>query len=261
MALPDFEELKRQLEERGYVILPEFIDPATLAELREATDRQFELEGERAGAEFRQEPGSARLANLVNKGEVYRRLFTDPRLLSLVEVVLGREFKLSSLNARYARPHNAVTQPLHADMGAVPDEHGFWVCNSVWLLDDFTSENGPLRAIPGSHRWGKLPQDELPDPIATHPDEELLTAPAGSVFVMNAHVWHGGLANQTDRLRRAVHVFFARRDKPQQQHQKELLDADVQASLTPLQRRILALDDPLNDQVTLACTQRSGFLK
>ena len=81
----------------------------------------------------------------------------------------------------------------------IPDEKGYWVCNTVWMLDDFTPENGATRMVPGSHRWGRRPQDVLDDPMAPHPDEVLLTGKAGSVAVMNAHMWHGGTANRTRR--------------------------------------------------------------
>jgi ectoine hydroxylase-related dioxygenase (phytanoyl-CoA dioxygenase family) len=259
--VPNYETLRAELDERGYVVLQDFIESTWLDELRESTERQFELEGNQAGSEFHQEAGSRRLANLANKGEVFRRIVTEPRLLKCIELVLGADFKLSSLNARSANPHNGVSQPLHADMGAIADDRGFWVCNSVWLLDDFTPDNGPLRVVPGSHHCRQLPQEALDDPAAPHPDEVILTAPAGSVIVMNAHLWHGGLANRTDRPRRAIHAFFARRDKPQQQHQKQLLHSDVLSSLSPELRDILAIDDLLNDEVTTRDPQRSGFLK
>ena len=88
--------------------------------------------------------------------------------------------KLSSLNARSADPGTDVGQPLHVDMGAIADEKGYWVCNTVWLLDDFTRDNGPTRMIPGSHKWGTRPQDVMSDPYAPHPQEMLLIAPAGT---------------------------------------------------------------------------------
>ena len=261
MPLPDFIQAKRELDEHGFVVLPDFIDSAWLAELQRTTESLFDLEGAAAGSEFKTETGSRRLANLVNKGEVFQRVVAEPRLLGFIELVLGAEFKLSSLNARSANPHNGISQPLHADMGAIADEHGYWVCNSVWMLDDFTTENGPIRVVPGSHRWNKLPQDEMGDLSATHPDEEIITGPAGTVVVMNAHAWHGGTANRTDSPRTALHAFYARRDKPQQQYQRELLSEPVQASLNADLRKILALDDSLNDEVTKNCQQRSGFLK
>lgn len=208
MPLPDLNQARRELDERGYVVLQGFIDQDWLIELRTATNQQFDLEGESAGSEFRTEAGSSRLANLVNKGETFQRIVAEPRLLSYVELVLGSEFKLSSLNARSANSHNGSSQPLHADMGAIADERGFWVCNSVWMLDDFTIDNGPLRVVPGSHRWRKLPSDAVDDPLDRHPDEEIITGQAGTVVVMNAHAWHGGTANCTDRSRTAFTPFM-----------------------------------------------------
>ncbi|MGE3806704.1 MAG: phytanoyl-CoA dioxygenase family protein [Gemmataceae bacterium] len=252
---------KRCLEESGFVVLPDFMGADLLRELRDAVEALYAWEGDEAGAEFKQEPGCRRLANLADKGDVFRRIMIDPRLLEYIAVVLGPDFKLSSMNARSVEPHASSAQPLHADMGAIADEQGYWVCNSVWLLDDFTPENGPLRIVPGSHRLNKLPQEVLADVAAPHPDEVLVTGKAGSVVVMNAHAWHGGLANGTPRPRTAVHVFYARRDKPQQQYQKQLVRAEVQAALTPRQRHILALDDPHNDAVSAEVAVRSGFLK
>ena len=146
-------------------------------------------------------------------------------------------------------------------MGAVPDERGYWVCNTVWMLDDFTPDNGATRVIPGSHQWGKRPQDVLADPYAPHPDEVLVTGRAGSVVIMNAHTWHGGTANRTSAPRLALHAFYCRRDKPQQQYQKRLLRPEIQAALSPELRELLALDDPSNDELSANVTVRSGFMK
>jgi hypothetical protein len=57
-----------------------------------------------------------------------------------------------------------------------------------------------------------------------------------------------------------MHAFYCRRDKPQQQYQKGLLDADVQAGLSPELRALLALDDPLNDEISANVAVRS-FMK
>jgi ectoine hydroxylase-related dioxygenase (phytanoyl-CoA dioxygenase family) len=249
------------LEERGYVVLEDFMAPAFVEELRARLEELWEQEGEAAGSEFRLEPETRRLANLVNKGEIFERIVAMPRVLELVEHVLGPEYKLGSLNARSANPDSQSGQPLHCDMGRTPDGKGYSVCNTIWMVDDFTPENGATRVIPGSHRWGKLPQEELADPQAPHPEEVLVTGRAGTVVVMNAHCWHGGTANRTGLPRRAVHAFYVRRDLPQQQWQKELLSAEVQARQGPFMRWLLALDDPWNDELCRQGTRQSGFLK
>lgn len=250
-----------QLDREGFVTLNGFMSDALLAEVRQRVDELFELEGAAAGSEFKQEDQTRRLANLVDKGEVFRRAIAIPEILELVGHVLGPEFKLSSLNVRSANPNSTAVQPLHADMGAVADEKGYWVCNTVWMLDAFTEQNGAIRAVPGSHRWRKLPQAELSDPTAKHPNETIVTGAAGTVVVMNAHMWHGGTANRTDAHRRAMHGFYCRADKPQQQYQKRLLRPETQAALGPELRALLALGDPLNDRLSAEGAGRSGFLK
>jgi ectoine hydroxylase-related dioxygenase (phytanoyl-CoA dioxygenase family) len=254
-------ELARQLDEQGYVLLENAMGAELLAELRSRIHAILDEEGERAGHEFKTEEHAHRLANLADKGEVFRRAILLSDMLAYVRQVLGAEMKLSSLNARSADPGSEVGQPLHVDMGGVPDQRGYWVCNTVWMLDDFTPDNGATRVIPGSHKWGTRPQDVLADPLAPHPDEVLLLGKAGSIAVMNSHVWHGGTANRTTAPRLAMHAFYCRRDKPQQQYQKALLRPETQANLTADERRILALDDALNDELSANVTVRSGFMK
>src|SRR5579872_710244 len=241
---------KQQLDEKGYLVLQDLMGTGLLQQLRGRVEELFAEEGDRAGSEFKQEAGARRLANLVNKGTVFERAIDMPEVIECMRHVLGSQFKLSSLNARAADPNSDCSQPLHADSGAVADDRGYWVCNSVWMLDDFTTENGAIRMVPGSHRWRRLPQDALANPVDPHPDEMLLTGEAGTVVVMNAHMWHGATANRTPKQRRAMHAFYTRRDKPQQQYQKKLLSAELQARLSPALREILALDDPLNDELS-----------
>lgn len=252
---------RESLDWLGYVVLENVLDVDKLAEVRARVEELYEYEGENAGAEFRPEPGARRLANLVDKGEIFERLAANPAVLERVAHVLGQDFKLSSFNARSANPFSSEAQPLHCDAGALPDANGFWVCNTIWLLDDFTPENGATRVIPGSQNWRTLPQEVLDDPTAPHAEETLVLGPAGSVVVMNTHAWHGGTANRTAHHRRALHAFYCRGDKPQQQYQKRLLRPATQARLSPELRRLLALDDPRNDELSAPEQKASGFLR
>jgi len=251
---------QRSLDEVGFVVLSDFFVDI-LVPLRNRIEAIFAEEGDRAGSEFKPEPGCRRLANLVDKGDIFCQVINHPRLMPYVRHVLGDRFKLSSLNVRSVNPFWTQGQPLHADMAAVADDNGFWVCNTVWMIDDITPTNGPIRAIPGSHRLRKLPGDVLADPVVSHPDEVFITGEAGTVAVMNAHLWHGGTGNHTASSRTALHAFYCRRDKPQQQYQKKLLRQEVQANLPIELRDLLALDDPANDELCGRPHVVSGFLK
>jgi ectoine hydroxylase-related dioxygenase (phytanoyl-CoA dioxygenase family) len=252
---------RNELDSRGYVVLERYLSPELLTQVQDRVEELYTQEGENAGAEFRKEPGARRLANLVDKGPIFETLVAMPEVLELVGHVLNNDFKLSSFNARSTDPFCPDAQPLHCDAGALPDERGYTVCNTIWLLDDFTPQNGATRVIPGSQNWKQLPQNALKEPAAPHPEEELVLGPAGSVVVMNTHAWHGGTANLTNSHRRALHIFYCRNDKPQQQYQKKLLRPETQSHLAPEVRRILALDDPLNDQMSSVSSGASGFLK
>lgn len=247
---------KKQLDEQGYLVLPECLTPARVAAYIDLVEACFAKEGESAGSEFKQEPNTRRLANCVNKGELFEQAIQNPKVLAGMEAVLGDDFKLSSLNVRSANPNSASGQPLHADSGAIADEIGYWVCNSVWMLDDFTPENGALRIVPGSHRLGRIPT-----PGAKDPNEMPVTGKAGTVVIMNAHMWHGGTDNRTDKPRRAMHVYYTRGDKPQQQYQKALLKPAVQKRQNALGRHLLALDDLRNDVLSATGSGVSGFLR
>jgi ectoine hydroxylase-related dioxygenase (phytanoyl-CoA dioxygenase family) len=152
--------------------------------------------------------------------------------------VLGGDLKLSSLNYRAALPGSGL-QGLHADWGAAVAPGDYYVCNSIWLLDDFTELNGATRVVPGSQRSRQVPKEALADPTQPHPQEVLLTAPAGMVVVFNSHTWHGGTLNRTDRPRRAMHSYFTRRDQTQQLDQKAFIRPETYARLSPAARFIL----------------------
>lgn len=255
------EHEKQQLDTEGWLKLDNFMPQEMLVALQTRLDELLAAEGDAAGAEFKQEPQTKRLANLVDKGDLFAQVIALPKILECVRTVLGPEFKLSSLNYRSADPYSTWVQPLHCDTGALPDDQGFSVCNVILMLDDFTAENGATRFVPGTHRAGRLPQDVLADPAAPHPDEVLVTGKAGTVIVMNTHLWHGGTANRTATPRRALHSFYCRRDKPQQQYQKKLIRPEVQQTFSAELRWLLALDDPLNDALSSQMTGMSGFMK
>ncbi len=234
------EKNKEELDSKGFTLLPNAMNTDWLEALQTDFEALCDKEGVYAGIEVHQEQGTRRLSDLVNKGEVFDKVYTHPAVLAAVYHVIGREFKLSSLNARDALPGQGL-QGLHADWGKDYDGR-FHVCNSIWLLDDFSEENGCTRLVPGSHK-GQHPSNVLDDTMAPHPEQELVIAPAGTVAIFNSHTWHGGTLNRSTGLqRRAMHCYFTARENGQQLNQREYLRYTTWKRLGPAARYILDVD-------------------
>lgn len=239
-------EEKDFLDQNGYLNLGQLLNDADLEAVRDAINALLAEEGENAGFELFDSPhikhpkeeGATRLANLVNKGAIFDRFYTHPRVLAAVSRVVGNNLKLSSLNYRAAIPGKGL-QKLHVDWKEAVTPGDYKVCNSIWLLDDFSKANGATRIVPGTHLSGKVPQNEMDNPLDTHPDEILIEAPAGTVVIFNSHTWHGGTNNQTDAYRRAIHSYYCRRDQPQQQDQKRFIRQETLDRISDAAKTIL----------------------
>lgn len=239
-------EEKGFLDTNGYLSLGPLLSGPVLDALNRRCAALLASEGERSGNELyesqnirhNKEAGADRLADLVNKGDIFDLLYTHPRFLTAVRHVLGNELRLSSLNYRAAKPGQGL-QKLHADWKTAVTPGAYQVCNSIWLLDDFTKANGATRLVAGTHRNGTMPEEALDDPMQPHPDEILIEAPAGTVVVFNSHVWHGGTTNRTGMPRRAIHSYFCRRDQPQQTNQRDYIRQDTLDRIRPEARWLL----------------------
>ncbi len=234
-------EQRSFLDENGYLVLRNHMGAELLEAFRARTDELLESEGATSGHETPQGGGVAALADLLNKGEVFTRCYSDPAVLAAARLVLGEEFRVNSLNYRASLPGKGH-QGLHPDWAGPVEPGEFHIMNSMWCLDDFIADNGATRAVPGSHRSGTVPSDEMTDTLDAHPRQIHLTAPAGSVVIFNAHLWHGGTLNSTTARRRGMTMSFVLRDEPQQLDQRAYVRKSVYDKLSPAQRYLLDVD-------------------
>ncbi|MCI0396829.1 MAG: phytanoyl-CoA dioxygenase family protein [Chloroflexi bacterium] len=240
------EEQRKQLDEAGYVLLPAVLSGEEIEQLLAHLERLWQEEGEAASSENYVEASARRLANLANKGDIFRAIYAHPLVLEAVAAVVGPDVRLSMLNARDARPFAEGRQPFHADTdsGGKPDDKGYYACTAVWMLDDFTPENGATRLIPGTHRSHQVPKEALADVFAPHPEEIALTGRRGDVLIFNGHCWHAGGQNQTNGPRRAILAHYFRAGIPRRPDRRQHLDDSTRAGLAPRELEILGLDDP-----------------
>ena len=113
--------------------------------------------------------------------------------------------------------------------------------NTVWLLDDFTPENGGTRIVPGSHKSGMAGP---PDGMEVKHVFQLI-APAGSVLVFNGQCWHGGGTNQTDTNRHALFGHYRKNALIFQIDPHDGFNETWLPDLTSRQRELLRLENGL----------------
>ena len=200
-----------QLDQLGYVVLPDVMDADWLARLRNA----FEAADEKPSANSTEkQSGTRHPADLIRKDAAFDAVVTHPKLLAAVHHILRRAFRVFALAGRDPLPGYGQ-QGLHTDwMFRAPHEQNY-AATALWLLDDFTLANGATRLIPGSHLWDRPLPKALQQPTANHPDQQIVTAKAGSVLVFNGHLYHSGTRNDSNLSRRVLQLTYIAREVAQ----------------------------------------------
>jgi hypothetical protein len=81
-------------------------------------------------------------------------------------------------------------------------------------LDDVSSGNAPLMIVAGSHRFGKLRDNEIEKVVMQNPVFECL-ALAGDVWVYSTPIIHASAASETLTRRRVLQVDYAAFELPE----------------------------------------------
>lgn len=197
---------QQQLDTVGYLPLPGILSAAEVAGLHQAMETIYAVE--QTGTVG----GPAESSYMQNKAPGFDICLRQPRVLAAIAHMLDGHIKSFGIHGR-PHPPGGEQQDLHVDYNGPPPTAGrYAVGNSLWMLVDFTAENGATRVIPGSHLSGQTPKDGMEDPTVPHPDEVLLLGTAGTVVVWNSHLWHGTTANRSDHIRHSLTSFFCRRD-------------------------------------------------
>ncbi|MDG2114635.1 MAG: phytanoyl-CoA dioxygenase family protein, partial [Actinomycetota bacterium] len=198
-------DAQADLDEYGVTRIADALDPAMLAQLRTRIEEQAAAE-ESAGLAFRDGGGpNQRVWNLVSKGQVFIDLLDHPIITTLARHVLDGDYALSSHTANIAGP-GGTAMVLHSDQGYAPRDVPFPLAvNFIWMISEFTEENGGTMVAPGSHRIEREPT--AADVSSMVPG----TGPAGSVMVFDGRMWHGTGANTSqDQYRWGVLTYFCR---------------------------------------------------
>jgi ectoine hydroxylase-related dioxygenase (phytanoyl-CoA dioxygenase family) len=80
-------------------------------------------------------------------------------------------------------------------------------------IDDSTTDNGPLRVIPDSHRSGTLSPQQI-ERLRQSSNDNLLTVGTGGVIAMRPLLLHASSKSRTMANRRVLHFLFGPTELP-----------------------------------------------
>lgn len=222
---------KTALDHQGYLVIPDVIDSAWLKQLCTV----FEDLAQEERTAGRREGGTRHLPALELKGELFYGLLTHPTLLAAAWHVLKCPVRTGGVDGRDPLPGHGL-QGIHRDAPPRAPGSPFSILNSLWLLDDYTAENGATRVVPGSHLVTEKTPKIAGDPEKSFPGEMLIRAKAGSVLLFNGHTLHGGTRNRSSRSRRVLRCAYSPRSGRRQFGEEE---RTPDPSLPPVVRYLL----------------------
>ena len=186
------QEAIEHLEVYGYCLIEDAISTDRCDQMAE---KYFQLHQDPDSYSNFQSPGeiggiNQTLFGTVNRDEMCWDCIVHPHVLEVVRHFLGPKARLGEACTKWIKPgapmagiHVDSTHDLSEPFPDVP-----WLINSMWMITDFTVENGATVVVPMSHK-SKRP------PVGLSPDDKRICSIVGrrgSVILWHGGAWHGG---------------------------------------------------------------------
>ncbi len=214
------EHQRAQFIEEGCLVVEGLLDEGWLQRLRDAMDANVEASRDVSVSDTRfiledghsaDTPRLRRLVSPVTHHADFWAFAADSPSADVAADVCGPDVKFYHSKLNFKWPQGGQQFDWHQDIPAWPHTDYSPVSIGVYL-EDVGIEQGPLRAIRGSHleplhsmydrdgNWVlRIPEEKLPDDWRKR--EIALTGSAGSLVLLNCRVIHGSRANESTRMR------------------------------------------------------------
>ena len=236
------QEQQTFFEEEGYLVVENLLSPEELVECQAEILRLHklaaELEAKDENGHFQREPyaknesqemathGAAddrlpvlrKAENTRQYSDVFRRLSVHPKLIQVVQKLLGPDLLLFRSTLMFKPAFHGSAHGIHQDSAYWPMEPPKLVTVSI-ALNDATPENGCFQVIPQSHKWGlqswghiAREQDES---LTDHEDRDFsgqieVPLSAGSALFFHSLMAHGSGPNRSPNPRNtALYAYFS----------------------------------------------------
>ena len=153
-------DIAQELDDSGFVEIPGLLVNERMSHVADAYNSAVSCA---TPADVSVGSSTTRVQDFVNRGPDFDDLYVSRPILAACCRIITRPFKLSTIHARAVNP-NSPAQALHVDF---PREAEGWpMVGFIIMVDEFRSDNGATRFVPGSHNWSTIPNDLMKDPAA-----------------------------------------------------------------------------------------------
>lgn len=215
----------RALEENGFTIISAVIDAEQIQALISVVEPMF------------QDYSSAGIRNIVHKQPLIQTLSESPRIMALVNLVLGADTKLVRSILFNKDSNLNWTVNWHEDLSIAVRQKaeisGFcgWSEKDGTLhvqpptsilekmltirihLDNTDESNGVLRVSPGSHQLGRIPAHQTAT-VARQRGETACNVVAGDALLFRPLLLHCSHKTRSYRPRRIIHLEYSSAQLP-----------------------------------------------
>ncbi len=154
-------------------------------------------------------PALRRVAAPTEVSDAYFEAMANSAMTEMVADLIGPNVKLHHTKVNSKLPLTSTAVKWHQDFAFTPHSNDS-VVTALLMVDEVTSENGPLEVMPGSHRgpifslWhNQVFTGAMSDAEAAPMQREAVTCtgPAGSVCLMHTRLAHGSAPNRSSAPR------------------------------------------------------------
>lgn len=188
--------LKKLLKE-GYVVIDNLISKKECEKIKKITNKIYLKYNKNTKIK---NPLENTIYNLHNKHSIFLKYINYKKTVNLVKNALsvGSYANSDDIIIRQSAMRNPLkgyAQQLHNDTRVVGCKFPL-VIQVVYMIDDFTKNNGATRLVPKSHLLNYYAKNNK-----VYKNEKIITGKRGSALIFNASMWHGSSKkiNEEDR--------------------------------------------------------------
>jgi len=211
-----------QYEQDGFLFIENALTASQLEQLQSATRQLIEqsvdvtTNNDRYDLDVGHSPQQPRLTRIKLPHllhPIFWQVITSTRITELIKPLLKTDnIRLHTSKLNTKEPHGGQAVEWHQDWAFYPHTNDDLLAIGI-LLEDVEEQNGPLMAIPGTHRGPVLEHSkegifcgaiDPADPLFEKDKAVTLTGKAGSLSIHHVRTLHGSAPNHSDRARKVL---------------------------------------------------------